>query len=92
MVWLCQVEQVANGNLVLTAHAACGKGMMCCGTGAFVMGMPGCENYATGFKGTHCAVSCTGAEIKMCTSNGECSGGKTCVTFSTKGNQVGGCQ
>jgi hypothetical protein len=27
----------------------------------------------------------------MCTSSGECPSGQTCVPFSAKGNQVGGC-
>jgi len=71
----------------------CGGNKVCCGTGAFVSsGSPQCANYATGFKGTHCAASCTAMEIEVCTSTSECPMGKTCTPFSTHGAQVGACQ
>lgn len=68
----------------------CGNGKKCCGIGMLVIAPQGCQNYATKFKGTHCASSCTATEIEMCTSDGEC-GGKTCIPFATKAAQVGGC-
>jgi hypothetical protein len=72
--------------------ADCPAQMVCCGSGTLVQtGNPMCGNYATGFHGTHCAASCMPNEIQMCTSNGECSNGKNCIPFGTKGNQVGGC-
>ncbi len=72
--------------------ADCPSGQVCCGSGTIVKNPdPNCANYATGFTGTHCATSCTATEITMCTSPAECTGGKTCLPFSTKGNQVGGC-
>jgi hypothetical protein len=70
--------------------ADCGGSMKCCGTGTFASGGPGCANYASGFKGTHCAASCTSSEITMCSATAEC-GGKTCTPFKTHGAQVGGC-
>jgi hypothetical protein len=71
----------------------CTPGQVCCGTGTLVKSAdPNCANFATGFHGTHCAASCTSAEIEMCTADAECSNGKTCVPFGTKGAQVGGCQ
>lgn len=72
--------------------ADCAGGQKCCGTGTLqINGNPMCANFATGFKGTHCAASCVQGEIQMCTSNGECSNGQTCQPFRAKGNQVGGC-
>ena len=73
--------------------SGCPSGQQCCGTGTLVISPdPACENYASRFKGTHCAASCDPAtEIVMCTSTGECAGGTTCTPFTTKGNQVGGC-
>lgn len=72
--------------------ADCPTGTVCCGTGTLVVNSdPMCANYASHFTGTNCAASCAAGEITMCTSDGEC-GGKTCVPFETKGNQVGGCQ
>ncbi len=71
----------------------CGSGQKCCGKGTFVASTdPSCANYATGFTGTYCAASCQATEIVMCTSNAECTSGKTCVPFKSKGNQVGACQ
>jgi hypothetical protein len=70
----------------------CPSGQKCCGIGKLVINAdPACANYASKFKGTHCAASCdAAAEIEMCTSNAECSTG-TCTPFTTKGSQVGGC-
>ena len=68
----------------------CGNGQQCCGTGALTIAPQGCQNFATKFNGTHCAASCAGNEIVMCTSSAEC-GGNTCIPFATKGAQVGGC-
>jgi hypothetical protein len=70
----------------------CGAQMVCCAMATLVQtGNPMCGNYATGFHATHCAASCAQGEIQMCTSNGECSNGMTCIPFKAKGNQVGGC-
>ena len=71
----------------------CPTGSMCCGTGTLVINTDprGCANYASGFHGTHCSTTCTAAEIRMCTSDGECATGQHCIPFKTKGNQVGGC-
>jgi hypothetical protein len=71
----------------------CPSGQKCCGIGKLVISPdPACENYASGFKGTHCKTACDpSTEIEMCTSAGECTGGTTCTPFSTKGSAVGGC-
>ena len=75
------------------ATADCTAGQVCCGTGMLVINTnPQCNNFASGFTGTHCAASCMASEIQMCTSNGECPAGKTCQPFKTKGSSVGGCQ
>lgn len=72
--------------------ADCPSGNVCCGTGMLVLSPdPACGNFASGFRGTHCATSCTGMEIRMCTSDAECPSGQTCHPFRAKGNQVGGC-
>ena len=76
--------------------ADCATGMHCCGTGTLVpggsFGGMACANFASHFTGTHCAASCTaGTEITMCTSNGECPTGQTCMPFKTHGASVGGC-
>lgn len=72
--------------------ADCPTGQVCCGTGTLMKNTdPMCANFASGFKGTHCAASCTATEIEMCTDDAECGAGKTCLPFRTKGAQVGGC-
>lgn len=72
--------------------ADCPTGQVCCGTGTLMKNPdPMCANFASGFKGTHCAASCTAIEIEMCTDDAECGAGKTCLPFRTKGAQVGGC-
>ena len=71
--------------------ADCANGQSCCASAGaqVVLGDAGCANFATNFKGTTCAASCPG--VVMCTSDGECPQGKTCVPFRAKGNQVGAC-
>src|SRR5262245_24799790 len=70
----------------------CPQGQVCCGTGNLMKNAdPNCANTAANFSGTHCAPSCAGNEIIMCTSDAECSGGMTCLPFRARGNQVGGC-
>ena len=70
----------------------CPPGQVCCGTGMLMKSAdPNCANTANNFSGTHCAHSCAANEIIMCTSDGECTGGKTCLPFRARGNQVGGC-
>lgn len=72
--------------------ADCPQGQVCCGTGTLMKNPdPTCANFASGFKGTHCAAACTPTEIEMCTDDAECGAGKTCLPFRTKGAQVGGC-
>lgn len=70
----------------------CPAAHVCCATGTLVIASsPVCGNYASGFHGTHCATSCTTAEVRMCTSTAQCPAGMTCVPFKAKGNSVGGC-
>ena len=74
----------------------CGSGKQCCGTGTFNANpsFPTCDNFASKFKGTHCAATCAAGEITMCTSDAECTSanaGTKCSTMSPKGNHVGAC-
>ena len=72
--------------------ADCPISFSCCATpgATLVISDAGCASFATGFKGTTCAATCTG--LTMCTSDSECPQGKSCVPFETKGAQVGACQ
>jgi hypothetical protein len=72
----------------------CGQGMVCCSNTGASIGIspdPNCANFAHKFNGTHCAASCQATEITICTADGECGGGQTCIPFGSKGNQIGGC-
>ena len=69
----------------------CPAGQQCCGTGMFVMGAPGCANTAKAFRGTRCAPNCQPSELQICSSNGECAAGKTCVPFDINASGVGAC-
>ncbi len=90
---VAEATPCANGDTdwVCDDPSDCPAQMVCCAMATLVQtGNPMCGNYATGFHATHCAASCMQNEIEMCTSDGEC-GGKKCIPFGTKGNQVGGC-
>ena len=50
-----------------------------------------CANYASKFHATQCEATCATGEVHMCTADADCGSGKTCLPFSTKGAQVGGC-
>jgi hypothetical protein len=70
----------------------CGAGMQCCGDGSIVISPdPMCGNYSSKMTGTTCKAACAPTDITMCTSDGECAAGKTCIPFGKAGNQVGGC-
>jgi hypothetical protein len=70
----------------------CGSGMVCCAAATWHAGAAGCENYVSGFKGSHCAASCATGEITICQQATSCSGGTTCTPTAIKGNSVGVCQ
>ncbi len=72
--------------------ADCPSGQVCCGGGPAPQQVQGCGYYQEkGMQYAKCAASCQAAEWQICSSNADCTGGKTCTPTKIKGAGIGFC-
>jgi len=82
LVWQCEDA------IDCTGSAA---GPICCGAGAVVLDATCGFHRGTAFTGSHCATSCTAAEVHICETQAQCPAGTTCTPFKTNGLALGAC-